>query len=164
MVRKNVVIGLLGSTLDSGHNAQRWKRWRPSIGICQQAELRVDRFELLVPGGGARLTQQVIADLAQVAPDTQVVPHEIELADPWDFSEVYAALDKFAEDYPWRTASEDYYLHISTGTHVMQICLFLLCETRAMPGVLVQSSPGRRGEPDRNPAGRIDVIDLELAK
>jgi transcriptional regulatory protein RtcR len=106
----------------------------------------------------------VIADLAEVAPDTEVRPHPLELSDPWDFSEVYAALDGYAESYAWRTASEDYYLHITTGTHVMQICLFLLCETRAMPGVLLQSSPGRRDGPERNPAGRIDVIDLELAK
>src|SRR5262249_18418864 len=63
------------------------------------------------------------------------------------------------------TGSEDYYLHITTGTHVVQICLFLLCETRAMPGVLLQSSPGPRDQATpRRPEGRVDVIDLELAR
>jgi transcriptional regulatory protein RtcR len=163
MARKNVVIGLLGTTLDAGHAQARWNRWRPSIAICQHAELRVDRFELLVPDQGQRLAQQVAADLAEVAPHVEVHPQLLQLADPWDFSEVYTALDRFAESYPWRTASEDYYLHITTGTHVLQICLFLLCETRAMPGVLLQSSPGPRGTP-QFATGRVQVIDLELAK
>ena len=47
----------------------------------------------------------------------------------------------------------------------MQICLFLLCETRAMPAVLLQSSPmSRTPEGGRTTSGRVDIIDLELAK
>ncbi len=165
MSRKTVAIGLLGTTLDTGHSAARWRRWRPSVAICQQPDFPIARFELLVVGQAGRLADQVIADIAEVAPGIEVRPHALAIANPWDFSEVYAALDAYAEAYPWRTASEDYYVHITTGTHVMQICLFLLCETRAIPGVLLQSSP-RRGDADapRGPAGRIDVIDLELAK
>jgi transcriptional regulatory protein RtcR len=163
MARKNVVIGLLGTTLDSGHAEARWNRWRPSIAICRQPEFRIDRFDLLVPDQAQRLAQQVIADLAEVAPDVDVRPHPLPLADPWDFSEVYAALDRYVETYPWRTASEDYYVHITTGTHVLQICLFLLCETRAMPAVLLQSSPGPRSAP-QFATGHVQIIDLELAK
>ena len=161
---RKTVIGLLGTTLDAGHTPARWQRWRPSVAICQQPELAIDRFELLVAGDTARLTQQVVDDLAEVAPHVEVRPHPLALRDPWDFSEVYAALDAYAEAYPWRTASEDYYIHITTGTHVIQICLFLLCETRAIPGVLLQSSPVRREREPRHARGRIDVIDLELAK
>jgi transcriptional regulatory protein RtcR len=165
MSRKAVVIGLLGTTLDGGYTAARWKRWRPSVAICQQADFQIDRFELLVTGNAQPLARQVIDDIAEVAPDVEVRPHSLALANPWDFSEVYTALDRYAEAYPWRTASEDYYLHITTGTHVIQICLFLLCETRAIPGVLLQSSPGGAGQATtRSPVGRVDVIDLELAK
>jgi transcriptional regulatory protein RtcR len=165
MARKTVVIGLLGTTLDGGHTEARWSRWRPSVAICQQPELRIDRFELLVVGAASRLAQQVVDDIASVAPDVAVRPTSLAVADPWDFSEVYAALDRYAEAYPWRTASEDYHVHITTGTHVMQICLFLLCETRAMPAVLLQSSPVLRDQAARRSAvGRIDVIDLDLAK
>lgn len=94
--------------------------------------------------------------------------HTFEVADPWDFGEVYGKLSDFADAYRWHADREDYYLHITTGTHVAQICLFLMCETRAMPGRLLQSSPARqerdheRGSTDR--AGRLDVIDLDLAK
>src|SRR5215468_2137350 len=165
MTRKTVVIGLLGTTLDTGHSAARWRRWRPSVAICQQPDFALARFELLVAGDAGRLADQIVADIAEVAPGVEVRPHPLAIANPWDFSEVYAALDAYAEAYPWRTASEDYYVHITTGTHVIQICLFLLCETRAIPGVLLQSSPRRRdSDAQRGPTGRIDVIDLELAK
>ncbi|MFZ0678495.1 RNA repair transcriptional activator RtcR family protein, partial [Candidatus Binatus sp.] len=45
---------------------------------------------------------------------------------------------------------EDYLIHITTGTHVAQICLFLLTESRHFPARLIQTSPARRprsGEP-----------------
>src|SRR5215813_6624102 len=102
MSRKTVVIGLLGTTLDTGHSAQRWLRWRPTIAICQQPELRIDRLELLVSPGSERLATQVVTDLAEVAPELEVRPRTLALANPWDFSEVYAALDDFADSYTWR--------------------------------------------------------------
>jgi transcriptional regulatory protein RtcR len=47
-----------------------------------------------------------------------------------------------------------------TGTHVAKICLFLLTESRHLPGRLLQSSPDRqRGGP-----GEIKIIDLDLSK
>ncbi|MEZ4358552.1 MAG: RNA repair transcriptional activator RtcR [Kofleriaceae bacterium] len=169
MKKRRVVIGLLGSTLDSGHAAARWSRWRPTVAICQHPEQPVDRLELLVPAAvSARLADQVVADIAEVSPDTAVRRHPMTVADPWDFSEVYAWLADFAERYRWRPEREDYLLHITTGTHVMQICLFLLCETRAMPGRLLQSSPLRQhrgeGQPAHSSIGRVDIIDLDLAK
>ena len=38
--------------------------------------------------------------------------------------------------------AEDYLVHITTGTYVVQICLFLLTESRHLPG---QCSPARDG-------------------
>ncbi len=164
-MKKRVVIGLLGSTLDGGLQDRRWQRWRPSVAVCQQPDFHVDRFELLVQRGNQPLATLVIADIATVSPDTEVRQHPLDLTNAWDFSEVYATLDDFAESYPWKPATEDYFLHITTGTHVVQICLFLLCETRAMPAVLLQSSPGpQRDNAKRDVIGRVDVIDLELAK
>ena len=161
-MKKRVVIGLLGTTLDAGLRDKRWEKWRPSVAICQQPELHVDRFELLVQRGSEPLATQVVADIARESPETEVRQHVLDLANPWDFGEVYAALDDFAQAYPWKPATEDYFLHITTGTHVVQICLLLLCETRAMPGVLLQSSPGPMEH--RTVAGKVEVIDLELAR
>ncbi len=162
MAKKNVVLGMLGTSLDQGGQKQnRWERWRPTVAVCQHEDFLVDRFELLVPPKASRLAEQVRADIASISPGTEVHLHTFELADPWDFGEVYGKLGDFADAYRWHADREDYYLHITTGTHVAQICLFLLCETRAIPGRLLQSSPTR--EPG-NHAGRLDVIDLDLAK
>lgn len=169
MRKKTVVIGLLGTTLDrGGQRTDRWQRWRPTVAVCQHEDFLVDRLELLVPPRSEQLAAQIVADIASVSPDTEVRQHVLELADPWDFSEVYAKLGDFADAYRWHADREDYYLHITTGTHVAQICLFLLCETRAMPARLLQSSPtrkvDRRGTPIEGNAGRLDTIDLDLAK
>jgi len=168
MRKKTVVLGMLGTTLDQGHRADRWQRWRPTVSVCQHPELPVDRFELLVSPTAGRLATQVTEDIASVSPGTEVRHHPLALADPWDFSEVYAKLGDFADGYRWQPDREDYYLHITTGTHVAQICLFLLCETRAMPGRLLQSSPTRKADRPATPAlghpGRLDIIDLDLAK
>ena len=56
--------------------------------------------------------------------------------------------------------ADDYLIHITTGTHVAQICLFLLTEARWIPGRLVQCSPER----DRSAPGTIKIIDLDLSR
>ena len=53
-------------------------------------------------------------------------------------------------------------MHITTGTHVAQICLFLLTEARDIPGVLLQTSPSNRGKSD--PVGTYSLIDLDLSR
>jgi transcriptional regulatory protein RtcR len=176
MARRTVVIGLLGTTLDAGYGPARWQRWRPSVAVCQQDDFTVDRFELLTSGDPGPLAAQIAADIAEVSPATEVRPHALDLVDPWDFSLVYAALSDFADGYPFRPDREDYFLHITTGTHVAQICVFLLCETRAIPGRLLQSSPGPGGTSGRRrgmsrdtvlsppPRGTLSVIDLDLGK
>jgi transcriptional regulatory protein RtcR len=159
-VKPNVVVGLLGSTLDAGRTQDRWQSWRPTVAICRQPDFLVKRLELLHSAGETRLAQTVARDIAAVSPETTVVPHQIEFADPWDFEPVYEALFNFAHGYPFETDTEDYLVHITTGTHVAQICLYLLTESRYLPGRLLQSSPER----DRSAPGSIKIIDLDLSK
>jgi transcriptional regulatory protein RtcR len=106
------------------------------------------------------LAKTVRADIRTASPETEIRQHEMEFSDPWDFEEVYETLFKFSRQYPFDTESEDYLIHITTGTHVAQICLFLLTESRYMPGRLVQCSPER----DRSSPGTIKIIDLDLSK
>jgi transcriptional regulatory protein RtcR len=84
----------------------------------------------------------------------------IEFSDPWDFETVYEALFQLVRNYPFDTDHEQYLAHITTGTHVAQICLFLLAESRHLPGKLLQCSPER----ERNAPGTIKIIDLDLSK
>ena len=54
------VIGFLGSTLDaSKFGPSRWHKWRPSVGLCMQEDLRVDRFVLLHGSAHRRLAEYV---------------------------------------------------------------------------------------------------------
>ncbi|XXS97421.1 RNA repair transcriptional activator RtcR family protein [Sorangium sp. So ce363] len=55
------------------------------------------------------------------------------------------------------------FIHITTGTHVAQICLFLLTESRYFPGRLIQTSPPKRDRAELA-AGSFTIIDLDLSK
>lgn len=162
MKKKTVVIGFVGTKLDSGKGSGRWEKWRPSIALTQHDDALVDRFELLHDAAAQVLVEQVVADIGAVSPDTAVVPRQVNLRDAWDFEEVYAALFDFARSYPFDPEREDYWVHITTGTHVVQICMFLLTEARFFPGRLVQTSPPRRQGPGE--LGTYALIDLDLSR
>jgi len=158
---KNVVIGFLGNILDHG-GKHRWERWRPSVDLCRHDDLLIDRFDLIFDPKFQSLADVVIQDIGTVSPATKVVQHRLSYENPWDFEEVYAGLHDFAVSYPAKPEKENYMIHVTTGSHVMQICLFLLTEARYLPGALLQASPpGRRnsGEP-----GTYSTIDLDLSK
>jgi len=160
--RDLVVIGLLGTMLDRGTGPNPWEAWRPTVALCQHEDLLVSRLELLSPARYSTLSQTICRDIASVSPETTVRCHTVEFQDPWDFEEVYGALHDFVRNYPFDLERERYAVHITTGTHVAQICLFLLTEARDIPGVLLQTSPSTRGKKD--PTGTFSLIDLDLSR
>ncbi len=160
--KKRVVIGLLGSVLDFGFHEERWAKWRPTVSLCKHPELPVDRFELIYDPQFQNIANVVLSDLRRVSESILARGTPQPLRDPWDFEEVYAALHDFARAYPFKPDEEEYLIHITTGTHVQQICLFLLTESRHFPARLVQSAPldsKRRGAD-----GKFAIIDLDLSK
>lgn len=174
--KKLVVLGLLGTTLDRGLGPDRWTRWRPTVALCQQPDLRVDRLELLFQPQFRDLAEFVRADIALASPETEVCFRQVDFRDPWDFEEVYGVLHDFARSYAFDMEREEYLVHISTGTHVLQICLFLLAQSHFLPSRLVQTAPGggraaaeavelapRRIR--RHPvSGSYTIIDLDLSR
>ncbi|HYJ82641.1 MAG TPA: RNA repair transcriptional activator RtcR [Allosphingosinicella sp.] len=161
-MRPTVVLGFVGSTLGASKmGPARWNKWRPSVGLCMHEDLRVDRFELIHGGLHEGLARYVASDIAGVSPETEVRPHLIDFDDPWEFEEVYGKLLDFARAYKFDPEAEDYLVHITTGTHVAQICLFLLTEARYLPGRLLQTQPSRGTV---SPAGSWSVIDLDLSR
>lgn len=152
---------MLGTSLDIGKGPKRWQRWRPTVSVCQHEDLLVDRFELIHDLRSTNFARLIEADINTVSPETEVVRHTLEFEDPWDFEEVYAALHGFATAYPFDTEREDYLVHITTGTHVVQICNFLLTEARYFPARLLQTGPPRRDTPR---PGTYSVIDLDLSR
>ncbi|CAN7229716.1 RNA repair transcriptional activator RtcR [Acidovorax delafieldii] len=162
-MRKNkVVLGFLGTQLDSGRGAGRWEKWRPTVSLVQHEDVVIERLELLYTPQHRELAHQVRTDMATASPETTVNLVPLPIADPWDFGEVYAQLYDWTQAYRFDTEREEYWTHITTGTHVAQICLFLLVESRRIPGVLVQTSPPKLQQMG-NP-GSYTLIDLDLSR
>lgn len=157
-----VAISLLGTSLDNrGKGKKRWERWRPTVSLCQHEDLVIDRLELLFQDEYQGLADSVTNDIHAISPETEVRHHLIEIDDPWDFENVYAALHDFSRGYRFDLEKEDYLLHITTGTHVAQICLFLLNEAHYLRGKLIQTAPAKRDE--ATPA-HYQIIDLDLSR
>ncbi len=163
-MKSTVVFGFLGTSLDRAHGADRWSKWRPTVAMCQQEDLLISRLELIVEPKFKDLAAQVIADIGQVSPETVVNVHEMAFEDPWDFEQMYSGLYDFITNYALKTDKEDYLIHLTTGTHVAQICWFLLNEANFIPARLLQTSPVRREGRDASAAGRYSLIDLDLSK
>lgn len=153
---------MLGTTLDQGRGPKRFQHWRPTVSLCQHDDLRVDRFELLHSPKSAPLAELIESDLHHVSPETTVRRHLVEFENPWALDEVYERLYTFARAYDFKPDKEDYLVHITTGTHIIQICMFLLTEARYFPARLVQTAPPASGE--RGGPGSYSIIDLDLSK
>jgi transcriptional regulatory protein RtcR len=162
---KRVVIGLLGTKLDSGFDVARWNFWRPTVSLFQHEDLLWDRLELLAEPSFSKLSKRVLEDVRMVSPETEARLHEVSYGkDPWDLEAVYGALHDWARGYAFDCENEEYFIHITTGTHIAQISLFLLNEAGSLPGKLIQTSPPP-SQPSRSaPKPGYSVIDLDLSK
>jgi len=159
--KKVVVFSPLGTVLDAGEGEERWSKWRPTVDICQSPQLKIDKIYILSEGRHKALSRRVAEDIKVVSPGTEVVEHVLSFSDPWDLEEVFSALLDFTAAMHFDTDTEDYLVHLTTGTHVMQICLFLLVESRHLPARLLQSSPP---QPERHLPAGVRVIDLDLSR
>ncbi len=156
-----ILISLLGITLDNhGRGEGRWGVWRPSVALTMQENLHFDRYYLLYQPDFKHLFDTVTADIRSCSPDTEVIGEEIAFSDPWDFEEVYFKLYDFSRRKNFSAEEHDFYIHITTGTHVAQICLFLLNESHHLPGKLIQTRPTKRN----CARGAFTIIDLDLSK
>lgn len=131
------------------------------MAICQQQDLIVDHYYLLSQTNFRKLTNEIVGDIHAVSPETEVTVVDLEMGDVWDFQEVYSTLFDLAKRLSLNPRDENL-VHITTGSHVMQICMFLLTESRHFPAKLLQTSPPRRK--NSGPEGTAQLIDLELAR
>jgi transcriptional regulatory protein RtcR len=167
MHKKLVVLGFSGS-LRLGRN----EVWEANADLCRKLEKegrRVDRYELLyssreweeAAGWKPRAAfERALTAIKAVSPNTRVVTRKIVFQDAWDFEKVYLALYDFVEKYPFDTEHEDYLVHLTKGTFVIQTCWFLLMESQIIPGRLAHNSPPSQSYPE----GKLAVVDLSLAK
>ncbi len=160
----NIIIGILGSRLDHGGLGKgRLGRWRPSISILMQPDFVVAKFVLIHHVDEKALAEITAQDMRELSPNTIVVLYAVDYQNPWDFETVYSQLYAFSQSQIFDVENENYYVHITTGTHVAQICLFLLTEARYLPAKLLQTSPAKQGEPNAL-LGTVQIIDLDLSQ
>jgi transcriptional regulatory protein RtcR len=163
MKKKTVVASLLGTQLDFfGKRTDRWGKWRPNVGLCSQEDLVVDQLHLIHDNHSTKLANTVLEDIGAVSPETKVKLHTINFINPWDFEEVYARLFDWCKQLTFDTDTCEYLFHITTGTHVVQICSYLLTESRLYPGRLIQTSPDHKNK--NKSVGTVQIIDLDLSK
>ena len=157
-----ILMSLLGCRLDAhGRGTGRFGSWRPSVALAMQTDIHFDRYYLLYEPDFAELMEEVAGDIRAASPGTEVIPEAVPFNDPWDFEEVYSRLYEFSKRKNFAAdEGNEYYIHITTGSHVAQICLFLLNESHHLPGVLVQTHPGQHGDPK----GSYTLIDLDLSR
>lgn len=155
----NVVIGFLGSRLDQfGLGKRRWTRWRPTVSITMHLEFPIQEYLLMYLPEDSELLNVVVRDMAEVSPQTKVIPILVECDDPWDFEAVYSRIYEVATAQTFDVENNHYFVNITTGTHVVQICLYLLTEAHYFPGKLLQSSPAK------DVKGTYHIIDLDLSR
>lgn len=156
----NIIISIFGTTLDHrGFGNKRHERWRPNVGLVMHQEFPVDELVLIYHRSFQDIVDLTIQDIKQVSPQTKITSRYFGADDPWDFEQVYGELHDIVKQYPFDPELNNYYAHITTGTHVAQICLYLLTEANYIPGKLLQTSPSKLG-----PQGSYQVIDLDLSK
>ena len=140
-IMKTVLVSILGTILDKGPGKGRWKYWRPSVGLVQHDDLIINEYHLLYPNSHLSLAEIIEQDIGLVSPETKVIKHSVNFKDPWDFEEVYNGLHDFVKKLKVDPEKNEYLFHITTGTHVAQICIFLLTESHFFPGKLLQTGP-----------------------
>ena len=163
-MRPTVVIGFLGSTLDaSKFGPTRWNKWRPTVGLCMHDDLRVDRLRA-DPRHAARAARRLRRRRHRrgLAGDRGRAAAGSTSPTPGISRRSTASCSTSPAAYPFDPEAEDYLVHITTGTHVAQICLFLLTEARYLPGRLLQTQPAARAGQRGRAAGAS--IDLDLSR
>jgi transcriptional regulatory protein RtcR len=160
--KTRVVMGILGNVKDARVGPDGPQPWRPTPSIVTHPEWPVDRVEILCEPRFAEIADEVRADILGVSPQVEVRVHLLDFTNPWDFEDAYGGLHDFLKSYPFDPQHEEYFVHITTGTHVQRICLFLLTESHYIPGKLLQTRSPTDAASERM-AG-YTIIDLDLSK
>ncbi|MBU3915716.1 sigma 54-interacting transcriptional regulator, partial [bacterium] len=156
--KKKVVIGFAGAKMDKASS-----EWRPSFELFKHKDLAIDRFELLY--GNKRyknFAETLQKELKKKYPKLIVNTHLVKIRDPWKFEEVYTGLYDFSSNYPFDLEENDYLIHTTTGSHVIQICLYLFVASCHIPGRLIQVAPSQ--DKSKKKTSDYYIVDLELSK
>jgi transcriptional regulatory protein RtcR len=130
----NTLIGFLGTEKDARGSLKP----RPTLFLCQQKGLQIKTLELLYQPEHYQLAKELAQDVGIEDIDVNLHPLNYDVDKAWDFETVYEQLYAFAQSYKPPSKGQCF-VHIGTGTHVAQICLFLLVKTGFISAKLVQA-------------------------
>ncbi len=157
--KQNVIFGILDPFWDANVEHPSTGFWRPTVSAVSMPDFPVHRLELVVQVDTQTLATEVIETIKAISPSLDIRIHLHRYSDLWDFEEIYGYFHDLVDEYPFDLDAEDYYVHMSTGTHVMRICLFLLAESRLLPGRMLQTYPANAYH-----GSGLRIIDLDLAR
>ena len=95
---KNIVFSVLGSKKDyaGGRGKKRWYRWRPNMSILMHHEFPVHELILIHHEEEQELADFVVADMSELAPQTNITTYCVDYENAWDFGQVYSQLRDIA--------------------------------------------------------------------
>ena len=143
--KKNVVIGILGTILD------RSKNWQPSVQAVSQKDFPVARFYLLhdLKESHPQLAEEVKQKMEEASPQTEVVLYSYNVDNPWDFGQMSDVLYRFCAEYARYHSTEDYYVHVTTGTEIAKMCWCLFIVTGYLQAEMLQTIPPQNKPEDK---------------
>ena len=143
---------------------QQWllKTWRPSVALAAQETIHIDEYHLICTIEQHESAQTVVAGIKHFSPQTKVFVDLLELKNVFDFQTTFIELMDYASRPCFHEENSESLVHLTTGTHVEQICLFLLTQKHYLNGKLVQTYQDDKQQ-YTDPRGRITVVDLNLS-
>lgn len=162
---KNIMYSFLGTQLDGGFTEKRLHRWRPNVGIAQSVDFVIDTLVLMFDQRHQALAEIVAQDARDLAVregfEVELLPVDLNTHDEnahYDLAKCFDLMISIGERANF-LPENNYYLNLSTGTHVMQIAAYRVCESNIWPAKLAQVGPDRDSE---NHASKISILDLSL--
>lgn len=140
-------------------------RWRPNVGISQSTDPVIDELVLMYDKRHEQLAKVVAQDACDTAVHRSfhVTLLEVDLNAEdqnahYDLAKCFDLMVGIGNAANFQR-EHNYFLNLSTGTHVMQIAAYRVCEANLWPAKLAQVGPdrGRKGT-----ASKISILDLSL--
>lgn len=159
------VYSIVGRSLDRvskrrGRFEQRFeRRWRPTVSLALTPG--ITDLHLIYPNEDRGLAEEVGADARVLNPSLRVHFDQVDFDNPFEIVSTYLNLLDYVDAHREEMENGPPPLfHVATGTHIQKIVVYILIESRLVPGMLVQAAPGE----DRSAEGQINIIDLDLSK
>jgi transcriptional regulatory protein RtcR len=155
MKKKIVVYGVLGTGLD------RPGKWRPTLNLFRQPGLDISRLHLIHAPKDSLLAHDIKKEIEGISSRYAVTLEPLDIKDPWDFEEIYKQFNGLFQKAGFDTGKEEYLFHMTTGTHIEQICGFIYTQRGYFPGRLIQLRPQEEQDQPVKEKKFYNIVDLQ---